>query len=53
VRRDEPNAGIEARDQIGPDVGDRHATGLRELLRDRSERNVALPEDRAARSNVG
>ena len=49
VRRDEPDAGIEARDEIGPDVGNRQATGFRKLLCDHSERNVALPEDCAAR----
>ena len=32
MRRDEPDTGIEARDEIGPDVGNRQATGFRKLL---------------------
>lgn len=48
MRRHKMHAGIQPGDQVGAHFGDRLLPCLRELLRDVVERDVALPEDRAA-----
>src|SRR5436190_18206698 len=47
MRGDEANAGIETGNQIRAHLVDRQLSCLGQLLRDESEGNVALPEDRA------
>src|SRR5205085_5270366 len=49
MRRDETHSWVQAGKQVCPNLRDRQLPGLRELLGTAVERDVALPEDRAAR----